>query len=224
MSYSMSEKNGDKLGKSIANIHPELSTIYGKDVAYLYATAGTYSLIKNSDLYDLENWRISPQNNAKIQFDSEENFAPESNSPKYKKAIHFTVLQDIQSEEVIPIIENIGEYPKYNTWRLSDWSIFPIIYNPNSYTIPFRMEIAPRKGYGRLSSYDSESSRGTFPIFYNTRWANYVSSTVAPQMRLSVRGPVSSGTKFDLLGVYSLGYVDFFPDITDINKIIKRWN
>lgn len=224
MSYSMNEENGNKLGKSIANIHPELSSIYGKDVADLYATAGTYSLIKNSDLYDLENWRISPQNSAKIQFDSEENFAPESNSPKYKKAIHFTVLQDIQSEEVIPIIENIGEYTISKTWNLYDWSIFPIIYNPNSYTIPFRMEIALRKGYGSLKSYDSEASSGTFPIIYNSRWANYATVTMIPQMRLSIKGPVSSGTKFDLLGIYSLGYADTFPDITDINKIIKGWN
>lgn len=224
MSYSMNEKNGNKLGKSIANIHPELSSIYGEDVADLYATAGTYSLIKNSDLYNLENWRISPQNSAKIQFDSEENFAPESNSPKYKKAIHFTVSQDIQSGEVVPIIENIGEYTNTHTWNLYNWLIFPIVYNPNSYTIPFRMEIALRKGYGSLTSYDSEASRGTFPIIYNSGWANYTTSTIVPQMRLSVMGPVSSGTKFDLLGVYSLGYADFFPDITDINKIIKGWN
>lgn len=224
MSYSMNEKNGDKLGKSIANIHPELSSIYGKDVADLYATAGTYSLIKNSDLYNLENWRISPQNSAKIQFDSEENFAPESNSPKYKKAIHFTVTQDIQSEEVISIIENTGEYTISKTWTLSHWLIFPIIYNPNSYTIPFRMEIALTKGYGRLISSDLNASRGTFPMIYQSTWANHATATMKPQIRLSIKGPVSSGTKFDLLGVYSLGYANTFPDITDINKIIKGWN
>ena len=214
--YKMNEDTGQKILTLAKIVRPDISYNSGDVAPEAILLAGSPNYIHNGDFRSSDGWYISPENSPKIQFDLVENFVPETHSPTYKKAIKFTILQDISDGEEISILENNKVFSAVCYKVISSTAYF-IIYS--SGRITFKMKKVTTRGMSlntKLVTFNS----GTFPILYNNYFLNYGSSGIFPMIGLKIVGPVTSGTEFY---VCSAGVYGSSIAIPDINMLNKEW-
>lgn len=214
--YKMKEETGEKILTFAKIVRPDTSYNSGDVAPEAILLAGSPNYIHNGDFRSSDGWYISPENSPKIQFDLVENFVPEVGSPTYKKAIKFTILQDISDGEEISILENNKVFSAVCYKVISSTAYF-IIYSSGQITL--KMKKVTTRGLSlntKLVTFNS----GTFPILYNSYFLNYGSSGIFPMIGLKIVGPVTSGTEFY---VCSAGVYGSSMAIPDINMLNKEW-
>ena len=212
--YKMNEDTGEKILTLAKIVRPDTSYNSGDTAPEAILLAGSPNYIHNGDFRSSDGWYISPENSPKIQFDLVENFVPETYSPTYKKAIKFTILQDISDGEEISILENNKVFSAVCYKVISNTAYF-IIYSSGKITFKMKKVTASGLNLGtKLVPFNS----GTFPILYNNYFLNYGASGIFPMIGLKIVGPITSGTKFYVCsaGVYGSNLI--LPDINILNK------
>lgn len=217
--YKMNEENGEKILTLAKIVRPDTSYNSGDVAPEAILLAGSPNYIHNGDFRSSDGWHISPENSPKIQFDLVENFVPEVGSPTYKKAIKFTILQDISDGEEISILENNKVFSAVCYKVISNTAYFIIYRKSSSERITFKMKRVTSRGMSLRTKLVTFNS-GTFPILYNNYFLNYGSSGIFPMIGLEIVGPVTSGTEFY---VCSAGVYGSSIAIPDINMLNKEW-
>ena len=215
--YKMNEDTGQKILTLAKIVRPDTSYNSGDVAPEAILLAGSPNYIHNGDFRSSDGWYISPENSPKIQFDLIENFVPETYSPTYKKAIKFTILQDISDGEEISILENNKVFSAVCYKVISNTAYFIIYRKSSSEQITFKMKKVTARGRSlntKLVTFNS----GTFPILYNTYFLNYGSSAIFPMIGLKIVGPITSGTEFYVCSAGVYGSNLSLPDINMLNK------
>ena len=222
--YRMKKKSGDKLFQFAKAVHPELSSISGQNIAKNMSTAQMYNLIHNGNFRSTDGWFISPENNPKIQFDLVENFSPNTTTPAFKKVFKFTITQDVEQGEEIPIIENNKIFSgSYHEASILTYGF--LAYKDPSYgDLEIRIELVPAPSTGLFYA-DFEINGGLdryFTSYLASKFPQYGPALVfRPMIRLTVLGPVASGTSFYLCYVFAFDVTNKSPDIVQFNTITE---